>query len=123
MVGLDGTVYENYGKSFKEPFWESVFDANVSIQQFTGIQDHNGIDIYEGDILGYPSDYEDKTLTEIRWMKAYAGEGWCEVTIRNHHGVDQTSEEPDDFYGGIGTDNYKLVVGNIFQSRGDLKLL
>jgi len=52
MIGLDGTVYENYGTQEK-PFWENVFDTYEQpiIQQATGIRDRNQMMIYEGDSL------------------------------------------------------------------------
>jgi hypothetical protein len=101
LITLDGKVLENYGKDWKNPFWEEVFDADEQpiIQQYTGCHDSDNKEIYEGDIIHLKFNDESVNLV-VKWDKYMGLEfhngGWTSMVHVDTHGE---------------------VIGNIFEHK------
>jgi hypothetical protein len=107
LIGLNGKVYENYGKDWKNPMWEEAFDADELpiVQQYTGYTDSKGTQIYEGDIL--------KNLTPHKYSSDIFIVEWTEFAPSDDMGVGGVGFVLPWFYCHFKPE----VIGNIYEHK------
>ena len=92
-------------------------DKNAIVQQFTGLKDSKGIDIYEGDIVEH----------EYPEQPRYSRKGYENPNLPDNMSVIRWSRENEDNHPGfrvydlIGQGGKIKVVGNIFENSEPLK--
>jgi uncharacterized phage protein (TIGR01671 family) len=104
-------VHRNFGNSSQSKI-NHWFQENYVVQQFTGLLDKNGREIYEGDIF---KDYEGEILI-VKWGK---------IQYMGHQGFQffRLDESEYCFYGSMGNFDEKELVGNIFDNPEMIKVL
>jgi hypothetical protein len=103
-------VWNNLNKNFiyfdiYEDYPSGIYGGVSCPQQFTGLKDKNGQEIYEGDFINFA--YTPKTIFtgHVRWFNDRGSFG---VTVDNAF---ETFEELMDYWNSVE------VVGNIFQQE------
>jgi uncharacterized phage protein (TIGR01671 family) len=112
------TKSEVYIKACNGSLWDyddgNLWSATAKIQQFTGLLDKNGTDIYEGDIVTYTSNNGKDYKAEIVFSPTSA------AFVLDTSGRHLLDDKYGDYY-ELHKDHSYEVVGNIFENNELLK--
>ena len=108
VINTNGYLYsiENfYGEIYILP------QMDIEVLQFTGLQDRNGKEIYEGDILKYnfPYDGRLKHVSSVKFLETEAS-----------FGIKDRYENEIPLY-RIAANNYFEIIGNIYENKNLLE--
>lgn len=123
MAGFLGAFYvkgiDEKDSASMSPF-NSKYFKNTPLMQFTGLQDKNGVDIYEGDILEYKNDYGRHHIYKV--FKTKGG-----LVINTHKDDFYRKHEDIHFYDACADMQTSQwieqceIIGNIYENTELLK--
>ena len=105
-----GMFYGGFSIHSTGKIQSDMFNAeSLILMQYTGLEDKNGVDIYEGDILEYPNE---EMKISIYYDLSSASYQF------NEHGTYDDGVGRGKWNFTIGIANCSEVIGNIYQNPG-----